>query len=75
MYIQYIMFTKIKYFFKIKLSKLNLYFLPNIDISIYLLYDVNKYRNLCIYITIIFFITRKKFYILYLIFHFLICKL
>lgn len=45
MYIQYIMFTKIKYFFKIKLSKLNLYFLPNIDISIYLLYDVNKYRN------------------------------
>lgn len=68
MYIQYIMFTKIKYFFKIKLSKLNLYFLPNIDISIYLLYDVNKYRNLYIYITIIFFITKKKFYILYFIF-------
>lgn len=62
------MFTKIKYFFKIKLSKLNLYFLPNIDISIYLLYDVNKYRNLYIYITIIFFITKKKFYILYFIF-------
>lgn len=60
------MFTKIKYFLKTKLSKLNLHFLPNINM--FILYDVNKYRNLYIYITIIifFFIIKKKFYIFFI---------
>lgn len=65
------MFTKIKYFLKTKLSKLNLHFLPNINM--FILYDVNKYRNLYIYITIIIFFFYYKEKILYL-FHFLICK-